>query len=326
MIHQEQVALSYITNEINQKYEFMPQQHKDTLIYACSNYVKGQISFENAQQIYSQVDTDLSFLYKLQRILTIENEPLPTPDPMISMQKKQFGSRKKSTPWTDIEDLRLVAAIFRFGAKDWRQIAEFVGNDRSSSQCNQRWCRAIDPNISHAPWSADEDQQLLHAVEVLGSKNWCQVAKIINRRTDLQCRYRFQQLTKKMKPNENVSVQQNESGSDDDELQAPQQPSLDEIAKHRRNSITIAPFIMPNIPKPLPKREFIPYYLESSMTPRTDLDMPMLHRVPPVLVKRSGTPSLSNISEDFKPKDNNIKKSSTPGSTPLPPSISAITV
>lgn len=202
MIHQNTVTLSYITNEINHKYENVPQASKDTLIYTCDNFIKGQISFENARSVFLSIDPDISFLNKLQRILTIENEPLPPPEILGNFSQKHMnrsfsgGCRKKSSPWTELEDLRLVAAIFRFGAKDWRQIAEFVGNDRSSSQCNQRWCRAIDPNISHSPWSQEEDQQLLRAVEVLGNKNWCQVAKIIDRRTDLQCRYRYQQLIK----------------------------------------------------------------------------------------------------------------------------------
>ncbi|EAY00241.1 Myb-like DNA-binding domain containing protein [Trichomonas vaginalis G3] len=286
MINQSSVALNYITNEINHKYETLSSHVRETLIYACNNFVKGQISYENARQIYQSVDSDISFLVKLQRILTIENEPLPTPETLAYSSKRQFGVRKKSSPWTEIEDLRLVAAIFRYGAKDWRQIAEFVGNDRSSSQCNQRWCRAIDPNISHTPWSSEEDAQLLRAVEILGNKNWCQVAKIMNRRTDLQCRYRYQQITRK---NKNIPDKNSDQQSPESDEETPKATTLQEIATQRRSSITIAPFVFPPAPSTIPHISEIPYFLDTSMTPRKDMNVPMLHRLPPLIYNRTKT-------------------------------------
>ena len=320
MSQSNDVSLQYIQNEIYHKYEKRPQDVQDQLVFICDQYLKQKINFEEAKNHFLAIDPDISLLLKLQHIVQIEQEPLPSQqtDNKISSFTSSTkvgtnGYRKKSSPWTNIEDLRLVAAVFKYGAKDWKLIAEFVGNDRSSSQCNQRWCRAIDPSISHSPWSQVEDQQLLHAVEVLGSKNWCQVAKILKRRTDLQCRYRYQQLLKTAKSEESPLDKNPIPGSisstyncyhdhslDSDDainLDPPsvspipqQQPTqLNIIASQRRNSITIAPFIMPNIQKPFPsKRVNIPYYLDSSMmktTPKNDF--PMLHRLPPLIFERT---------------------------------------
>lgn len=103
-------------------------------------------------------------------------------------------SRKKAAIWTEEEDMRLLTAVSRFGNHDWRMISAFVGSGRTSSQCNQRWTRALNPSISHHPWTPQEDQKLFDLVTQMGECGWRKIASYLNGRTDLQCRHRYLQM------------------------------------------------------------------------------------------------------------------------------------
>lgn len=103
-------------------------------------------------------------------------------------------TRKKAAIWTEEEDLRLLTAVSRFGNHDWRMISAFVGSGRTSSQCNQRWTRALNPSISHHPWTPQEDQKLFDLVSQMGECGWRKIASYLNGRTDLQCRHRYLQM------------------------------------------------------------------------------------------------------------------------------------
>jgi hypothetical protein len=59
----------------------------------------------------------------------------------------------------------------------------------------QRWSRGLNPSISKSPWSAEEDAKLLTLVTKLGTKSWTRIASDLGKRCDVQCRYRFKQLT-----------------------------------------------------------------------------------------------------------------------------------
>jgi hypothetical protein len=246
---------------------------------AAKRFFGGQLSFAVAQDIFMRHSVGLSLLTKIQQILNVTDIPLPPrTDPNPSAPKP---SRRKSFPWNDVEDIRLLVAVSRFGAKDWRLIADFVGSGRTSSQCNQRWCRALDPAISRKPWADVDDQQLLRAVEVLGKTSWCQVAKILTGRTDLQCRYRYLQLAKITEVDEKLEPEP--------PIPEPPPANVDHIAKHRRNSISIALFTEEmdlDKLKASPPSQMLPYYLESSLRPREDPNQQYLHRVPPLLFTR----------------------------------------
>lgn len=99
--------------------------------------------------------------------------------------------------WRPEEDILLLAAIHKFGLGDWKSISQFVGGDRSRSQCSQRWGRALDPRITKLPWGAEEEQQLVDLVAELGEHSWANVAKRLGTRSDVQCRYRYYQISKR---------------------------------------------------------------------------------------------------------------------------------
>ncbi|EAX96507.1 Myb-like DNA-binding domain containing protein [Trichomonas vaginalis G3] len=111
---------------------------------------------------------------------------------------------KKSKTWTKHEDQRLLAAIHKYGFLDWNKISEFVGNGRSRSQCVQRWSRSLNPLINKTQWTKEEDEKLLRLVNKHGKRSWTKISNEIDGRTDVQCRYRYQIITKQVKKETNT--------------------------------------------------------------------------------------------------------------------------
>jgi hypothetical protein len=105
---------------------------------------------------------------------------------------------KRCRLWNPDDDARLLAALLRYGVGDWKRIAEFVGSGKTGSQCSQRWSRALNPSLSKEQWTEEEDGDLWDGVMTHGQHSWAKVAKRVQSRSDVQCRYRFDQL-KRMK-------------------------------------------------------------------------------------------------------------------------------
>lgn len=275
------VILDYIAHEIEHSYDnFSPEVRAKLSETARSQFAR-HIPFDQAVHVFVQHGAGDSLPYKIKQILEVSDVPLPPPPDQQGAAVPK-GTRRKSYPWTDAEDTRLLVAVSRFGAKDWRLIAEFVGAGRNSSQCNQRWCRALDPSISHKAWTEADDAKLMRAVEVLGKASWCQVAKIMTGRTDLQCRYRYLQL---------VKATDQGVGEKGDPPQNSAEADMEMMMIQRRNSISIARFTidldeMERMGHKDAKSAMLPYYLESTFSPRPDGGGRYLHRVPPLLCSR----------------------------------------
>ena len=76
--------------------------------------------------------------------------------------------------WSNAEDRLLVAAVSRWGARNWKLVANEVVS-RNSTQCQQRWNIALRPGLNKGLWSPQEDALLIALVGEVGT-NWPQVA------------------------------------------------------------------------------------------------------------------------------------------------------
>ena len=114
------------------------------------------------------------------------------------IETQSFLLNKKTRPWSEYEDMRLIAGILRYGLESWGTIANFVGNSRTKAQCCQRWTRGLDPRISKVSWTKEEDEKLMCMISKWGSKKWTKIASEMGNRSDVQCRYRFKQLQRKV--------------------------------------------------------------------------------------------------------------------------------
>ncbi|KAH0785839.1 Myb-like DNA-binding domain containing protein [Histomonas meleagridis] len=121
--------------------------------------------------------------------MTVEETSFP------NNNKSLYNStEKRKRPWSHVEDNRLIAAVNKLGMTDWEAIARFVGNGRSRPQCSQRWKRALDPRITKEPWTPAEEQKLIELVREHGAKGWGKISLMMGSRSDLQCRYRYEQI------------------------------------------------------------------------------------------------------------------------------------
>jgi hypothetical protein len=157
-------------------------------------FIHGMLSYRDATSILIPALGTAQAIDRIDRILRTP----PTPIPSISMpiQSLEFAQRAKTRPWSSYEDQRLLAAIHRLGTRDWLGIAAFVGNNRTKSQCYQRWTRGLDPNINKTRWTPEQDSHLLMLVSLYGNKAWSRVSSEIGNRCDVQCRYRYKQLAR----------------------------------------------------------------------------------------------------------------------------------
>jgi hypothetical protein len=129
------------------------------------------------------------------RILAIvQTTANPIPDFSI-LAHQERGSRKVTRSWTDYENQRLLAGIFRFGTDNWPAVAAFVGNGRTRAQCAQRWIRGLDPRISKERWTPEDGARLAELVARYGTKSWSRIAAEMGNRSDVQCRYHYSQMT-----------------------------------------------------------------------------------------------------------------------------------
>jgi hypothetical protein len=105
--------------------------------------------------------------------------------------------RRTAQRWTPEEDRQLTLGVEQHGVNNWQVIANLVGGNRTKSQCAQRWFRGIDPRIDKGNWSFEEEQRLIELVEEHGIKAWTRVAQYMQTRSDVQCRFRWQFISKK---------------------------------------------------------------------------------------------------------------------------------
>ena len=101
--------------------------------------------------------------------------------------------------WTIIEDRKLIKAVNKLGTENWSAIAKIV-KKRTSQECRQRWKRNLDPNINRNPFTPEEDKLLLELYDRFKNK-WVKMVSYFVGRTDVQLKYRYRLLTKKIKRN-----------------------------------------------------------------------------------------------------------------------------
>ena len=127
------------------------------------------------------------------QLLKSENSEDCYPD---SPNQSNSTIRRKARPWNQDEDKRLLAGILHFGTDNWSSVSALVGFNRSRAQCSQRWFRGLDPRISKKRWTPEDNEKLLELVNEFGETAWAKIASSMGNRSDVQCRYHFQQLKK----------------------------------------------------------------------------------------------------------------------------------
>ena len=161
-----------------------------TLIY-CYNY------HMNPPMGSVDRETDSRKIYPNPNISTVQ-----FPNERNSINKD--FSRKKEIPFSKEEDNILIKLVQTYGVN---RISTYVRNylpNRTVADCFKRWNRGLNPNISKAHWTPFEDYKLIKLVNQYGTKNWNKVSFFMSNRSDIQCRYRYEQLKAQASQRQNL--------------------------------------------------------------------------------------------------------------------------
>lgn len=114
-------------------------------------------------------------------------------DETIDLFRKVKSIKKsRSKTWSAAEDEALKNAMLQINGNHWSKVAQLIPG-KTPQQCLGRW-RTLNPNITHTPWTEEEDEILRNAVQRYsgeGKVRWSKVALLLPGRRDTQCRSRW---------------------------------------------------------------------------------------------------------------------------------------
>lgn len=172
---------------------FIKQNELDMVRSLMQDYITGKIKYKECKDGVFTLIGSYESVDKVYEILNVPKEPLTE----YSETNEDNAMKKRVHSWTPDEDRRLLCGITKYGLSDWAEVSKFIGNGRTRSQCSQRWHRSLNPRICKERWMPDDDERLLQYVNLYGDHAWTKVAQAFGCRTDVQCRYRYQLISKK---------------------------------------------------------------------------------------------------------------------------------
>lgn len=152
-------------------------------------------------------------MYELWKFQRVEISAWPSPVTSFLKMYAQYTNprlHRRKAKFTPEEDAALTAVINKLGTADWELIADHMPN-RNPRQCRDRWYYILSPDVSKAPWTADEDAKLLQLYRQLGPK-WVQIANMFPGRIDTHIKNRWLVLQRRFRrygtyePLENIKM------------------------------------------------------------------------------------------------------------------------
>uniref|UniRef100_A0A452GIP9 snRNA-activating protein complex subunit 4 n=1 Tax=Gopherus agassizii TaxID=38772 RepID=A0A452GIP9_9SAUR len=141
---------------------------------------------------------------------------------------KRVDPSLKKGFWTPEEDAKLLAAVAKYGERDWYKIRTEVPG-RSDAQCRDRYLNALHHDVKKGRWSLEEKEKLIELVDKHGVGHWTKIASELPHRTGSQCLSKWKALIgakKKSRPRKRLqkrrrarrrSSTSSESSSEDSE-------------------------------------------------------------------------------------------------------------
>ncbi|NXR16538.1 SNPC4 protein, partial [Cinclus mexicanus] len=105
---------------------------------------------------------------------------------LIYRWTKSVDPSLKKGAWTPEEDAMLMAAVKKYGEKDWYKIRTEVPG-RNDAQCRERYFKVLHWNVKKGKWSLEEEEQLIELVGKHGLGHWSKIASDLIHRTGSQC-------------------------------------------------------------------------------------------------------------------------------------------
>lgn len=112
-------------------------------------------------------------------------------------------STKKRQSFSTEEDKKLTDLVRKCGEKNWNYIASKLPG-RTARQVRERWVNYLSPNVSHEPFSAEEDAKLESLMAQFGTK-WSKIAEHFPNRTDVLLKNHAALIKRQIKKGKRVS-------------------------------------------------------------------------------------------------------------------------
>ncbi|XP_041926413.1 snRNA-activating protein complex subunit 4 [Alosa sapidissima] len=103
----------------------------------------------------------------------------------------------KKGPWSKDEDELLLKAVEKYGVPNWWRI-RFDVPGRTDSQVRDRYLDCLSDDVKKGPWTREEVNMLIRAVNKYGVGKWAKIASEIPNRIDSQCLQKWKQINKRM--------------------------------------------------------------------------------------------------------------------------------
>ncbi|XP_068270255.1 snRNA-activating protein complex subunit 4 [Nyctibius grandis] len=135
---------------------------------------------------------------------------------LIYRWTKSVDPSLKKGPWTLEEDAMLLAAVKKYGERDWYKIRTEVPG-RSDAQCRDRYLKALHCDVKKGKWSLEEEEQLIELVQKHGLGHWSKIASELPHRTGSQCLSKWKLMIgskKRSRPTKRRHVQESSSSSE----------------------------------------------------------------------------------------------------------------
>ena len=105
----------------------------------------------------------------------------------------EFKTKRSKRQMFSVEEDKILAEqVKKHGERDWSIIATKLPG-RTARQCRERFKNYLSPNVTHAPWKAEEDNLLRKLVQEIGPK-WTKLAEYFPKRTDVLIKNRWSKL------------------------------------------------------------------------------------------------------------------------------------
>ncbi|XP_031457714.1 snRNA-activating protein complex subunit 4-like [Phasianus colchicus] len=131
---------------------------------------------------------------------------------LIYRWTKSVDPSLKKGPWTPEEDAMLLAAVEKYGERDWYKIRTEVPG-RSDAQCSDRYLKALHRDVKKGKWSLKEEEQLIDLVQKHGLGHWSKIAAELPHRTRSQCLSKWKIMIGSRKRSRSVKRQHREESS-----------------------------------------------------------------------------------------------------------------
>ncbi|KAL3771800.1 hypothetical protein ACHAW5_005355 [Stephanodiscus triporus] len=160
-----QLALSDIRKHNFQQPECRKRNSERNSEREAENYANGTSNFQQPEVI--EKATKHSSEYEL------EKSSNGTHNFQLAKKESRAAATGGTGPWTDEEDrkLRILVLKHGLGYGTWIKIAKEIPG-RNNNQCQTRWVRELDTQISKAPWSKEEYRIILQSQRNSLVKKW----------------------------------------------------------------------------------------------------------------------------------------------------------